>query len=235
MSKCCGVSTPSSSDEQTTIALMTTPIASLRYGNAETDNATGVEQLAKALRTSAASLGLGVHVMCAALTDYLRALHEIFYKSGLNQSVLLTQVQNCFGKFAANHLWRVIGPSNLKQSYHPIASDCSLQAVFNRLCAERGIPEKVGITLISQFHKSLDEARYVASGNCESPLFMTYRTVGDEAAYHLGCLLVGDDHGEAMVELEMLDYRLKRFSTFCRRWDMELEWDKLEAGLISDQ
>ena len=209
---------------------MMKPIGSLRFA----EPLTGDEQLAKAIISSADRLGLGVRVACAALTDYLRALHEIFHKSGRDQSTLLTLVQNVFGKDAAHHLWRVIGPENLERSYNPNESDHSLQYAFMALCAERGIPEKDGIVLISQFHKSLDESRFVDSGNCESPFFMTYWTVGHEAAYHLGGLLVGDDQGEAMTELEYLDYRLKRFSTFCRRWDMELAWDKVEFDLDND-
>jgi hypothetical protein len=201
---------------------MTKRIGSLRFA----DPLTGDEQLAKAIISSADRLGLGVRVACAALTDYLRVLHEIFYKSGRDQSALLTLVQNVFGKDAARHLWRVVGPDNLEQPDSPNESGHPLQEAFMAFCAERGIPAKDGIVLISHFHKSLDEARFVDSGNCESPLCMTYRTVGHEAAYHLGGLLVGDDKGVAITELEYLDYRLKRFRTICERWDMELAWDK---------
>ena len=83
-----------------------------------------------------------------------------------------------------------------------------------------------GRALFRRFFKALDEERFDSDGNCESAMFITYWAVGDEAAYHLGGLFVGDDSGVVSTEMEYLDCRLKRFRTLVERWEMELKWDK---------
>ena len=57
-------------------------------------------------------------------------------------------------------------------------------------------------------------------------MFILYCSVGQEAAYHLGGLFVGDHGLEVSIEMQYLDSRLKRFMTLVNRWEMELAWDK---------
>ncbi|MBK5913874.1 hypothetical protein CCR84_05985 [Rhodocyclus purpureus] len=80
--------------------------------------------------------------------------------------------------------------------------------------------------LFSSFLRSLDEERLDGDGNSESTLFLTYMTVGDEAAFHLGGFFVDDAAGMVFTEMQYLDRRLKRFQTIIDLWEMELAWDQ---------
>lgn len=94
------------------------------------------------------------------------------------------------------------------------------------MCLARGIRIEDGRHFFAHFLKALDEERFDREGNCESAMFITYWSVGHEAAYHLGGLFVGDDAGIVATEMEYLDYRLRRFRTLVDRWELELKWDR---------
>ncbi len=165
-------------------------------------------------------------VAYAALNDFVRSLHEVFTKSKRDQVNLLSQVQTTLGSTSAHHLGRVICADNVKFGSYPASSNCPLFDSVTKVCSERGMALDDGMALFSHFLKALDEERFDAEGNCESPMFITYWTVGHEAAYHLGGLFVGDDGDLVSTEMQYLDYRLKRFRTMVERWEMERAWDK---------
>lgn len=165
-------------------------------------------------------------VAYAAINEFVRALHEVFTKSGRDQVDLLSQVQTTLGSTPAHHFGRVISAENLNFKSYPASKNCSLFDAGIKICNERGMTLDNGRALFSHFLKALDEERFDKDGNCESPTVMTYWAVGNEAAYHLGGISVGD-HGDLVsTEFQYLDHRLKRFRTLVERWEMEMAWDE---------
>ena len=184
-----------------------------------------VDSLSAEVQLALENSGVCIDVAVAALNDYVRSLHEVFTKSGRDQSNLLSQVQTAFGSTCAHHLARVISDEKLKFRSYSTGEDCPLENSFGTLCRQRGIALDRGRALSAHFIKALDEERFDEDA-IQSPMFITYWTVGDEAAYHLGCLFVGDDGDEISTEMHYLDRRLVRFRTIVERWEMEVAWDK---------
>lgn len=184
-----------------------------------------VESLSSEVQLALDNSCVEIEVAVAALNDYVRSLHEVFTKSGRDQSNLLSQVQTAFGSTCAHHLARVISDEQLSFRSYPTGEDCPLQNSFESLCKQRGIALDKGRALFAHFIKALDEERFDEDA-IESPTFMAYWSLGDEAAYHLAGLYLGDDLGIAYVSLAYLDHRLARFRTTVERWEMELAWDK---------
>lgn len=85
-----------------------------------------------------------------------------------------------------------------------------------------------GSSLLAAFFQLLDEESVIDRGGRNSSVtVMTYWAIGDEAAYHLAGLFVGDERGEAYTELcGYLDFRLRRFDKVVEMWEMEMAWDK---------
>lgn len=165
-------------------------------------------------------------VAIALLRDFVRSLHEVFVKSLRDQYDLLAQVQTVLGATPAHHLERVTCAGISSFRSYPSCEDCRLYGLMMKACAERSIPFDEGKALAAHFLKALDEERYCTDGSVDSATFLIYRTLGDEAAYHLGGLFVGDDGDVVHTELQYLDYRLKRFYSWVQRWEMEAAWEK---------
>ena len=164
-------------------------------------------------------------VFIALLRDFVRALHETFVKSARDQNGLLAQVQTIFGSTPAHHLAKVICADIPSFRSYRTCEECRLFGQLTTLCAERGISYDDGRALAAHFLKALDEERYGSDGSIESATFLVYWTLGDEAAYHLGGLYLGDNGGIVRTSLQYLDHRLKRFRTQVECWEMELAWE----------
>jgi len=165
----------------------------------------------------------------ALLRDFVRSLHETFVKSARDQYDLLARVQTLLGTTAAHHLERVICAGIYSFRSAPNSEDCRLYRQLVEACAERAIPFNEGKALAAHFLKALDEERYGVDGSVDSATFLVYWTLGDEAAYHLGGLFLGDKGGLVHTELQYLDCRLKRFYTWVQRWEMEAAWEKEDS------
>lgn len=167
----------------------------------------------------------------ATLTDLLRVMHELMTKSGRDQSDLASQVQTVFGSTAMHHLASVIDAETQGVTRHQLADDCALYARVVLICKQRGFSPEEGTQFMGHFLKSLDEERTDADGNIQSATFLTYWAVGQEAAYHLGGLYVGDHLDVVSTELcGYLDTRLRRFHKIVEIWEMEMAWDKEDAA-----
>lgn len=166
-----------------------------------------------------------LYVGIAALNDLMRALHEVHVKAGFDQLNLPSQVQTVFGSTVAHHLVRVVDATELNFQSFPTLEGCPLHPLVVSACRDRGISLERGTQLYSHFIKALDEERTDDDGNLQSPLFLIYRTLGDEAAYHLGGLYVGDSGDIASTELQYIDGRVRRFRSLVDRWEMERQWE----------
>ncbi len=187
----------------------------------------GDERLRNHFQKALVSTGITAPIGAALVTDFLCVTHEILFKNTGDQGVLLAQVKLAVGASAAKHLANVVSAKHIQATMPE--QQCSLSDSFATLCMERGVPSEQGCRLVDAFLKALDEQRFGRDG-IESPLFMTYWCIGDEAAYHLGGLYAGDDAGMGSTELEYMDYRLKRFRTLTDRWRMEMAWDDEDQG-----
>ena len=164
----------------------------------------------------------------AALNDLMRALHETHFKSGCDQIELLSQVQTVLGSTTAHHLANVLGIKNPILKSYPLRDACPLGERVSNALAERGLSQDDGDQFLSHFLKALDEERFATVGTFESPIFMLHFVLGDEAAFHLGGLYIGDALQDSATELEYLDSGVKRFHTLVMRWEMELEIQREE-------
>ena len=167
----------------------------------------------------------------ATITDLLRVLHELMTKSGRDQSDLASQVQTVFGSTAMHHLASVIDAETRSLTRHRLADDCALYAKVVLICKQRGFSLENGTHFMGHFLKALDEQRFDADGNIQSAAVMTYWALGDEAAFHLGGLHVGDHLDVVTTELGgYLDPRIRRFRHIVDMWMMEMAWDKEDAA-----
>lgn len=166
----------------------------------------------------------------ALITDFLRALHELMFKSNSDQTDLFSQVQTVFGSTTMHHLARTLHarPNDLK--CHLLADDAPLYRRVVLICKERGFELEDGRHVLAHFIKALDEERRDRQGNIESAPVMLYWGIGPEAAYHLVGLYMGDDQEEFATELcGYLDPKLKRFDKLVEMWEMERNWEREEA------
>jgi hypothetical protein len=101
--------------------------------------------------------------------------------------------------------------------------DGRLRSAFEKICQDHGIDMHVGRSAIADFIKHLHETNFKLRHPEGSLLKQVYWVLGDEAAYHFGCLL--RDHGdeEAVTELQYMDPDMKRFRTTVSRWEFELQ------------
>lgn len=185
-----------------------------------------IETLVARIHSERCRQSFDIYVAIAAIGDFLRSLHEVFTKCGRHQSNMVAQFQMVLGSNSASHLRRLIRAEDLVVKNYAADESCPLSDALSTLCRQRGLEPDDTKALFRCFFKALDEERYDRDGNCESPTFMVYWSVGQEAAYHFGGLFVGDDGLEVSTEMQYLDYRLKRFRTVVERWEMELAWDK---------
>jgi hypothetical protein len=167
----------------------------------------------------------------ATITDLLRVLHELMTKSGRDQSDIAAQVQTVLGSTTMHHLAQVIDANTQGLGHHQLADDCALYERILMICKQRSFSLEDGRHFMGHFLKALDEERTDADGNVESAAVLTYWAVGQEAAYHLGGLYVGDLLDIVSTELGgYLDPRLKRFHKIVEIWEMEMAWDKEDAA-----
>lgn len=163
----------------------------------------------------------------ATITDLLRVLHELMWKSGCDQAYLVSQVQMVFGSTAMLHFANVIDHKKRPLASHHVADDCDLYSKVVLICKQRGFLLEDGRNFMGHFLKALDEERADADGNIQSAAIMTYWAVGQKAAYHLSGLYVGDDLDVVSTELcGYFDPRLRRFHKIVEIWDMEMAWIK---------
>ncbi|MDC8770936.1 hypothetical protein [Roseateles albus] len=173
---------------------------------------------------------LNVDVGTAAISDLLRALHEVMTKSGRDQANLMAQVQTVFGSTAMHHLALVLEAETENLTTYRLANDCPLYSKVEAICRERGFTKDAGFQFFKHFFKALDEERKDSDGNIESATTLTYWSLGGEAAYHLGGLYTGDLLDVVSTALcGYLDSRLNRFQKLVEMWKMELAWDKEDA------
>lgn len=97
-----------------------------------------------------------------------------------------------------------------------------LANAIKRICESRNIPLTNGVAAFSDLIKALDEARFKAHDNTGSIVIQTYRTLGDEAAYHLAGLLSEVENGIYIEELKYVDPTMKRFRATVEKWEREL-------------
>lgn len=162
---------------------------------------------------------------CAFVTDFLRLLHELKFKSDDDQSAMLAQVQAVFGRTTMYHLAHTIGARSTRLPQYRLPDDAPLYGRAELICKQRGFDPNDGRHLLAHFLKSLDEERTDKVGNVESAPVMVYWGVGHEAAYHLGGLYVGDDRDEVTTELAgYLDPSLRRFHAYIELWRAELRY-----------
>lgn len=166
----------------------------------------------------------------ATITDFLRQLHELMFKSGRDQAALLSQVQAVFGYTTTCHLARTLQASDCRERDYAMPDAAPLYERVALICNQRSFDLKDGLQMIAHFIKALDEERTDEHGNLESAAVMVYWSVGHEAAYHLGGLYVGDQHDMVATELGgYLDTRLKRFYKLVEIWQMELAWAREDS------
>lgn len=189
------------------------------------------ESLQSEIEFVLSNTGHSWEVGAATITDLLRILHELMTKSVHDQADLASQVQTVFGSTAMHHLASVIGAETRGLARHHLADDCALYASVVLICKQRGFSLEDGRHFMAHFLKALDEERTDADGNIQSAAVLTYWAVGQEAAYHLGGLYVGDLRDVVSTELcGYLDTRLRRFHKIVEIWEMEMAWDKEDAA-----
>lgn len=180
------------------------------------------ERFNDAINRSIVSGGHRRDVGVAAIRDFLRGLHEVMTKAGRDQMNLLSQVQTVLGVASMCHLAAVLHASSHEIQSFPEGERCPLADLVAQISRERGLEVEAGKRLLCWALKALDEQRSDANGNVHSATITTYWTLGDEAAYHLGGLFVGDDLGIVETEFAYFDPRVKRFCKLVDTWNMEL-------------
>lgn len=158
----------------------------------------------------------------ALITDFLQVLHELMFKSDDDQLTMLAQVQAVFGYIPMCHLVRTLEAQGTGLPQYRLADDAPLYGRTDLICQQRGFHPKDGRHLLAHFLKALDEERSDRAGNIESAPVLVYWGIGDEAAYHLGGLYVGDLRDMHAIELiGYLDPTLKRFHKLVEIWNEE--------------
>ena len=191
----------------------------------ESGDLTGYKRFGEKFNGALIREGIPRAVGRALLTDFMRALHEIFTKSNREQTVLLTQVKYTLGVTAAQCLANVVGAPEKYDNPITRYENTQLESRLNQICAERGINAVQGRSFLESIVVALGKERFESSGQC-SVLNMMYWNASDEATYHLGGLFVGDDLSIVSDELSYMDYRLSRFRTMVDQWNMEMKWDR---------
>lgn len=158
----------------------------------------------------------------ALITDFLRVLHELMVKSDEDQSAMLAQVQAVFGSTTMHHLANTLDSPTTELPRYDMADDVPLYERTAVISRQRSFEPADGRHLIAHFLKALDEERTDKDGNIESATVILYWGVGQEAAYHLGGLYVGDLRD--IVDIELFGYfdpMLERFHKLVEMWQME--------------
>lgn len=166
----------------------------------------------------------------ALITDFLRLLHELKFKSNDDQLTMLAQVQAVLGYIPMCHLAHTVGARTTGLPEYRLAGDAPLDGQTELICKQRGFDPNDGKRLLAHFLKALDEERTDKVGNIESAPVMVFWGVGHEAAYHLGGLYVGDEGVVVTTELGgYLDPSLRRFHAYIELWRAELRHAREQA------
>jgi hypothetical protein len=166
----------------------------------------------------------------ALISDFLRVLHELMFKSGRDQAGVMAQVQAVFGASTMHHLARILNAQTGNLRRYDLADDAPLYERLALIFRQRGFELDDGLHFLAHFVKALDEERTDIAGNIESAAVMLYWGISHEAAYHLGGLYVGDSADESAIELcGYLDPQLRRFHKLVEIWELEAGWDRENA------
>jgi hypothetical protein len=163
----------------------------------------------------------------AAITDFVRVLHELMFKSGDDQVELLSQIRVVLGHASMSHMAEVLCAPQKGNQRYARAVDAPLHRHIELISQQRGFHPEDGLQLFAEFTAALDLARRNVDGSIASAPVMVYWELGHEAAYHLVGLHVGDDRDITATEiLGYLDPSLRRFNKIVEMWKWELEWER---------
>lgn len=185
------------------------------------------ERLTTQIKSALSGTGHTWYAGAAAITDFVRVLHELMVKSGNDQVDILSQIQAVFGHASMCHMAEVLSAPKRGDQRYARAEDAPLQKRIELISKQRGFDSDEGKRLFAHFIRVLDLGRRDVDGGLRSAPVMVYRGLGSEAAYHLVGLYVGDDLDDASTEIcGYLDPSLRRFHKIVEMWAWELEWER---------
>lgn len=185
------------------------------------------ERLTAQINSALSGTGHTWYAGAAAITDFVRVLHELMVKSGDDQVELLSQIRAVFGHATMCHIAEVLCAPQKGDQRYARAEDAPLHSLIELISQQRGFHPGDGWQLFADFITALDLARRNVDGSMASETVMVYRGLDHEAAYHLVGLYVGDDRGITETELlGYLDPSLRRFHKIVEMWELELEWER---------
>ena len=185
------------------------------------------ERLTAQIKSALSGSGHTWYAGAAAITDFVRVLHELMVKSGDDQVELLSQVRAVFGHGSMCHMAEVLSAPKRGDHRYARAEDAPLQKRIELISKQRGFAPDEGERLFAHFIRLLDLGRRDVDGSLRSALVMVYRGLSHEASFHLVGLHVGDDRGITETELlGYLDPSLRRFHKIVEMWELELEWER---------
>lgn len=186
-----------------------------------------VERLTAQIKSALSDTGHTWYAGAAAITDFVRVLHELMIKSGDDQVELLSQIRAVLGHASMCHMAEVLRAPQKGDQRYASAKDAPLHRHIELISQQRGFYPEDGRQLFAEFIAALDLARRDVDGSIASAPVMVYRGLDHEAAYHLVGLHVGDDRGITATEiLGYLDPSLRRFHKIVEMWEWELEWER---------
>lgn len=183
------------------------------------------ERLTAQIKSALSGTGHTWYAGAAAITDFVRVLHELMVKSGDDQVELLSQVRAVFGHGSMCHMAEVLCAPQKGDQRYASAEDAPLYSHIELISQQRGFHPEDGRQLFADFITALDLARRDGDSSMASAPVMVYWGLDHGAAYHLVGLYVGDDRGITATELlGYLDPSLRRFHKIVEMWKWELEW-----------
>ena len=96
------------------------------------------EKLASEIKVVLSGTGRSWYVGAAAITDFLRELHELMFKSSRDQVGLLAQVQAVFGHTTMCHLAKALDAPSLGDRRYARADEAPLYERVALICRQRG-------------------------------------------------------------------------------------------------
>ena len=96
------------------------------------------EKLASEIKFVLSGTGHSWNVGAAAITDFLRELHELMFKSSRDQVGLLAQVQAVFGHATMCHLAKALDAPSLGDRRYARADEAPLYERVALICRQRG-------------------------------------------------------------------------------------------------
>ena len=185
------------------------------------------ERLTAQIKSALSDTGHTWYAGAAAITDFVRVLHELMVKSGDDQVDLLSQIRAVFGHASMRHLAEVLCAPQKGDQRYANAEEAPLYSHIDLISQQRGFHPEVGRQLFADFITALDLARRDVDGSMASAPVMVYWGLDHEAAYHLVGLYVGDDRGITATQiLGYLAPSLQRFHKIVEMWEWELEWER---------